>query len=353
MSYLDKYRGLLAGVLLGDALGAPHEFRSQTDVYTGKIQYRAKIHFGHGPVKHLALGQITDDGEMSLIIARHLLFDNGYNQRDVVLDYIDWAQKAPFMGLNTQYLFKNITAKDSDRRIATYQKRYNARKEVTRYNKKEKRGFGWEQEEWSQSNGSLMRIAPLALLNDLKAVDSDTIITNPHPINREVNKLYVTMLVKCLTTDDSPTTIFNEVIQHAVEPEVIAVLNQVVQDYGYVVQHGKWVLSRDVTKCKGWVLHSFYVALLAFLAYQRMDHGLNWIIMLGGDTDTNAAIGGALIGAHLGYNKMNEEPITRDNLQLVLTAGTTSGDFPRVAAYTPYRFMDMTEDLVAKYHPES
>ena len=63
---------------------------------------------------------------------------------------------------------------------------------------------------------------------------------------------------------------------------------------------------RDITKNKGYVVHSFYCAMWALkkigevsdITYSKL---IDQIIRWGGDTDTNAAIAGAIIGAFHGY----------------------------------------------------
>lgn len=363
---LDKLRGFLIGVFLGDALGAPHEFRYQTDVYDGTLKYKSKMLLRSG-TKYMAVGQVTDDSEMTITLLRRMLEDGGdveqdkgvkYIRDNVILEYIEWSNSKPGgMGINTRYLLAGITAKDRNRRLNTYNNRYNSKKVVTRYKKEEKRGFGWPESDWSQSNGCLMRCSPLVLLDDLSAVDIDCGITNPHQVNKVINKLYIVMLKNAIM-NIAPVESFNIVINMvsnkdmmsvfgSIPTSVIEVLSQISLDYQKYTKTGdiSMCLSRDVKVCKGWALHSFYVAVMAFLIFDTLEEGLNWVISLSGDTDTNAAIAGALIGGRLGYDKIKEESTTANNIEILLNCDTEKGDFPRDKKYMVNDFMELTLNI--------
>lgn len=62
---------------------------------------------------------------------------------------------------------------------------------------------------------------------------------------------------------------------------------------------------------------AFYIAIKAFLDFDTFQDSMDWIIgnHKGSDTDTNAAISGALIGARLGYEKLSRESRTKVNIE--------------------------------------
>lgn len=356
---LDKIRGFLIGVFLGDALGAPHEFRKQKDVYTGKLQYPAKMHNRQG-VKHFVIGQVTDDSEMTLIILRGILRDSGYNMDNLTLDYIEWANSKPGgIGINTAYLFKGITAKDPQRRLNTYKNRYSAKKEIMHYNKLDKRGFGWDMNNWTQSNGSLMRCSPLVLLKDSDIIIKDCQITNPHPVNIQINQLYLKLLNNAIL-NVKPIENFNQIIIYvnqefsSYQQSILQVLSEISNDYLKYLETGQLNLSRNVQINKGWVLHSFYVAIMAYILFgpykdlnkpEGFRLGLDWIISLKGDTDTNAAIGGALLGSYYGWDLITKDNLTKENIDILLAADPNLGDYPRDKKYKVNDFMEFTTGL--------
>jgi len=92
MPSLDKIRGMLIGVILGDALGVPHEFRYQRNVpYTGKLEHKPHLFFRYQRTLNLAVGQYSDDGEMTLTLARSLVANKGYDVDNTLQRYIMWA----------------------------------------------------------------------------------------------------------------------------------------------------------------------------------------------------------------------------------------------------------------------
>lgn len=73
---LDKLRGGILGLALGDCLGAPFEFRYSLSLnfYNGRLQYPTKLKSRYGPIQHTVVGQVTDDTTMSIA----LLYCNCY-----------------------------------------------------------------------------------------------------------------------------------------------------------------------------------------------------------------------------------------------------------------------------------
>jgi len=173
----DKIKGMLFGVALGDALGAPHEFRHSKAVYTGRLEHPTKILRRCKGYIMGTVGQVTDDTEMTLALARALLENNGKWVRDTILqNYISWANSGTAnMGKHTRTLLKGI---------------------------KTQRGFDsrWQkatqlpQKKWTQANGCLMRASPLAILANADAVILDCRLTHPHPVCVESVKIYVHVL---------------------------------------------------------------------------------------------------------------------------------------------------------------
>ncbi len=106
---VNRVRSMLMGVFLGDALGVPHEFHYNSSlVYTGKLQYKTRFISQYTGTRYLAVGQISDDGEMTLALARSLIANNGYVKEEVIKSYLRWANSGRgFMGVNTRNLFKH------------------------------------------------------------------------------------------------------------------------------------------------------------------------------------------------------------------------------------------------------
>lgn len=308
---LDKVRGMFMCLFLGDALGAPHEFRCNANqVYTGKLELTAYRTSKFQGKKELA-GQITDDSELSLTLLRTIIKDQGYIKDNVINAYITWCNSDGLwaIGKNTRALFKGIKT------LKGYQNRMNK----------------LLSEEISQSNGSLMRVSPLALLKDDCFID-DCNITNPNKVNRDCNLIYVKSLRLALQGCSSEY-IFKNAKDIAETEEVKNVLRQVENKE-----------FRDMTFNKGHVLHAIYCTFY-LISYNDFSKAMSWIMKdnKGCDTDTNAAISGAMLGAILGFEKIKSESITNINIEILLNSDTKNGPTKRADYYQPFDFYEFTQ----------
>lgn len=313
---LDKIRGMFMGVFLGDALGAPHEFRANAKTpYTGFLEQRAfTISRFHGK-KELVPGQVTDDSEMTLALLRTLIKDHGYNKENVILSYLKWANSGGWMmGRNTRELFRGVTT-------------------LKGYNNRINKVLALNPNERSQSNGALMRCSPLALLWDNMSVIEDVKITNPNAVCMDCNLIYVTALRLALLGFDGPN-IFNQIKSIAQTNEVKSVLFQVEQRE-----------IRNIVQNKGWCLHALWCAMVAITSFDNYANAMEWVISSqpGSDTDTNASISGALIGAILGFNAMQDESKTSKNINILLQVDATTSPTSRPLEYNPKDFYTLTE----------
>lgn len=313
MFTLDKIRGMFIGAFLGDALGAPHEFRPHNKVYTGILEHETVMHTQFQGAKNLAVGQVTDDSEMTLTLLRTLIADGGYNKDNIIMAYLRWANSGGWMmGKNTRALLKGVKT------LKGYQGRMN--KLVASGTR-------------PQSNGAMMRCSPLALLWDNTPVVEDCKITNPDPVAIDCNLVYISALRFALQGVDGPT-IFERVRGLAQTDEVRGVLQQVERREG-----------RNITENKGLCLHGLWCALMAVTSFTNYADAMHWVISSQpkSDTDTNACIAGALVGAMLGFTVLQTEPHTSRNIEKLLTADIVNGPTPRPAEYTPHDFYSLTE----------
>jgi ADP-ribosylglycohydrolase len=281
--------------------------------------------------RYLVAGQVTDDTEMTLALLNSMVQQRRYDRDSVVLAYLKWANSGNVaMGTNTRDLMKGVTT------LRGYNSRYT--KSLNGTSK-----FMQNSEHYTtlmdvQSNGTLMRCSPLALLPEAERVNAiihDVDITNPNPVNRECSTIYLFALSQLLRIgeeQDSLTTLVETYERCVARATQLPILNVFLE-----INSGS---PRDVTQSKGWVVHAFYAAMHSLRliidgVVSSYSEAINMIVMLGGDTDTNAAIAGALIGAYYGYTKMYCEETTNYNLCVLMGADTSQGDFPRPELYSP------------------
>ena len=119
---------------------------------------------------------------------------------------------------------------------------------------------------------------------------------------------------------------------------------------------------RNVTINRGHLVHAFYAAFWGLFNFSDYKSAINAIICLGpspdspakiavpgkwkknevivSDTDTNAAIAGALLGAYYGYSNMLNDPINQENIDVLLSCNPNEADIKR-----PVRYVLNTENL--------
>jgi len=326
VDHLDRVRGMLTGVALGDALGGPHEFRYQVklDRYSGCVEFPLQYSPRYQGKKTGNVGQITDDTEMTITLADTLSHVDGYNRDRAVTNYMAWANSnTAFLGQNTRALFVGI-------------------KTLKGFNQRHRTLHNVPLSEWTQSNGCLMRCSPLAALPENEwaaAAASDCSITNPSPVCVDGVLAYIAA-TRALLAGASAEVATAAALAYATTPTVVTAITE-----------GRDGTARDVSDLatKGWIAHALYCAFAALNdnRSQTFQDRIDVVIRRGGDTDTNGAIAGALLGAQLGVNAMLNEDRTARNAEIVLTVNPHAGELPRPAHYAANRIPVVAHNLAA------
>jgi len=376
---LDRIAGMIIGAATGDALGAPSEFKYNRNImpYTGWIIYAPRLLIRMQGYHTAVVGQPTDDTEMSLTLLRSLIDNNGYQPKLIVKDYLNWAYHKPFtyldssgnihskntrpfgMGINTKSLFGQI--KTVNGYVKRYRKKFNQDPllELEQSSQYNRLNLQSTEVRSNQGNGSLMRLYPLALLPDgirEQATIIDCQLTNPSIVNLDCS-LYAVRVLRTLLLGESATNALHKAGQHIYHSyEIIETVQQALRKE-----------KRDISS-GGWVLHALYIAIRSLIEFDRYDLAMDWIIKLGGDTDTNAAIAGAWLGASIGYQNLlsegetyyiNSEGIIQDdyspsyttttrnayNFNRVLNVTTLDGDYPRPKQYRLQDFHELIQKI--------
>jgi len=149
LDQVERYRGSLMGLAIGDALGttleflAPGAFKKLTDI------------IGGGPFC-LEPGQWTDDTSLALCLAESLIECKGFDPVDQLKRYLRWYEQGHL----------SSTGKCFDIGSTTYRALMEFKKTGEPYrNSNNPRGAG---------NGSIMRLAPVPLFfsrNPLEAIE--------------------------------------------------------------------------------------------------------------------------------------------------------------------------------------
>jgi ADP-ribosylglycohydrolase len=257
-----RLAGCLVGALVGDALGSQVEFASPAALvwrYPGGLRT-----IGPSAVWGTSAGQPTDDGELTLALCRALLAGGRFYAPDLALRaYLAWLESGPFdIGITIGRALRTF---DPDRS--------------------------------SQANGALMRQAPLPVWavavgagpDELaRAVRQDTALTHPHPVCQAASVAHALGL-RALLAGDPPAAAHRVALAWA----------QSVRPVARALAAAAPALGAAPD---GWVLVALQRAWHAVLQARDVESGLVSVVMQGGDTDTNACIAGALLGARFGLD---------------------------------------------------
>ena len=89
MTRKDRARGMLVGLAVGDALGAPVEFLPESSSFHILEMGDLVAHFHEN--MRLPKGVWTDDTEMALCLADSLLACGGYDSYDIMMKFAAWC----------------------------------------------------------------------------------------------------------------------------------------------------------------------------------------------------------------------------------------------------------------------
>ncbi|HJL41094.1 MAG TPA: inositol monophosphatase family protein [Myxococcales bacterium LLY-WYZ-16_1] len=321
---LHRAQGLWLGQLIGDALGAQVEFRSAAQIAATFPQGVRELQDG-GHWNTLA-GQPTDDSELALALARSLVEWEAFDREAVARAYAAWFDSDPFDmgGTIAAALGPASRAKAEDHPVA------DAAVSAARSQ--------------SQANGALMRISPLALVyhRDVdvlcKFACDDAGLTHPHPVCVAANVAFVAALAVALNGADTPEDMIREATNRVRgfpgAETVVARLDAAREGEVPVLDEGS----------QGWVVHAIQNAFYTLLHAESGEEGLVTTVGRGGDTDTNGAITGALLGAFYGA-----EAWPSRWRRAVLTCRPAPGRAarPRPRLYWPVDALHLAERLLA------
>ncbi|MBY5918035.1 ADP-ribosylglycohydrolase family protein [Rhizobium leguminosarum] len=252
--------GCILGQLAGDALGSLVEFQTPQEIRQKYPRGVREIHDG-GAWNTIA-GQPTDDSEMALALARSIVAEGAYIQDAARRAYEDWLASKPF---------------DIGRTVYS--------------------GIRYEPDHQSQANGALMRVSPLGIFGSQFPTErvgfwaeQDAIITHPNLVCRQINNLFARALSYAIAEGPTPRDVYQTIRKWSDELGV----HDSIRD---AIAAAEKEPPKDFVNQQGWVLIAFQNAFFQLLHSNSLEDGVVSTVSNGGDTDTNAAIAGALLGA--------------------------------------------------------
>ena len=302
---LSRAQGCLLGQVAGDSLGSLVEFASAEEVQHLHPDGPRRLADG-GPWNTLA-GQPTDDSEMAIGLARAILSADCFRPEAALTAYRTWLRSGPFdVGGTVRAALSGAPRPDS------------------------------------QANGSLMRVSPLAVAAHSLAAEeavalarADSVLTHSHPVCGDSVAAFVVAIGHALRHADGPAA-YEAARAWAKE----AGAQPAVRDVLEAARERPPVCDGA---SQGWVLIALQNAFFELLHAPSLEEGVVATVRRGGDTDTNAAIAGALLGAVHGRDAV---PPQWRSMVLSCRPHPLRAPQPRPMAYWPIDLLEQAECLL-------
>lgn len=256
----NKYKGMLYGLVLGDMLGVPYEFTSRFIMKENPC-----TDFTIGGYHDQPIYSWSDDTSLNLALIDSLLNNNlEINENDILSKYKDWFHKEKYtshgvvfdIGCGTRTAISNNLIDQSE----------------------------------FKGNGGIIRSIGVLPLNNGRAIENVSRVCNILNNNstcREINENLVTLVyvflnnAKCI--DD-------------------------IKDYIRLTSY-KYILDMKESdvKSSGYIVDTFVSSIWCLLNTTSFKDAIMTAVNLGDDTDSVAALTGALAGYYYGFEGIPNE----------------------------------------------
>jgi len=260
---VSRARAAFIGMALGDALGAPAEFMTRGEIRDKYLVLKEMV--GGGWLR-LKPGQVTDDTEMSLCIARAIAKAGGWSFIGIADNLAAWLKSKPIDVGDTcrrgirNYLLHGVLETPPN--------------------------------EWDGGNGAAMRMLPVALftLGDTPFLERCALqqahLTHNHALS-DAACVTLGKLVHLALTGLSLRRMRREADQLVAE----------FHSFGFAPYKGM---------ATGYVVDTMQTVLHCFFRSRSFEGCVIDTVNQGGDADTTGAIAGALAGAYYGESGIPE-----------------------------------------------
>lgn len=254
---VSRARGAFIGLAVGDALGAPVEFMTRGEI---KDKYGVLKEMAGGGWLRLKPGQVTDDTEMSLCLARAISAAKGWDLKGAADNLAAWLKSKP------------IDVGDTCRRGIRNYMLHGTMKTPPN--------------EWDGGNGAVMRTLPVVLytVGDSALLETCTLdqahLTHNHPLS-DAASIYLGRLLHLALTGRS---------MQQLRREAETLIGQ-YPNFGFDPYKGL---------ASGYVVDTMQTVFHCFFRSRSFEGCVVETVNQGGDADTTGAIAGALAGAYYG-----------------------------------------------------
>ncbi|WP_271814559.1 ADP-ribosylglycohydrolase family protein [Clostridium beijerinckii] len=280
--YDSKMFGGLFGFCVGDALGVPVEFSTRDERKRDPIKEMRAYGTYHQP-----FGTWSDDTSLTLCLVESI--NNDYSVQRVAENFIKYYRCGYLTPYGEVFDIGNSTRDAIDRMIHGI-------------NPVECGG----KTEQDNSNGSLMRVLPLAYyvkgmlpIKRIEIVEEVSSLTHSHKRSKFACIFYIELVINLLNgnkKDDAYKKTIEFVKKYCIES-----YSQEIDNYRRILDGTIATCDEEQINSSGYVIDTLEAALWSFLKTDSYNEAVLKVLNLGGDTDTIAAIVGGVAGTYYGF----------------------------------------------------
>lgn len=291
-THVDEFlTGALWGALAGDALGVPVEFRSRAELRNNPV-----VHMRAFGTHRQPAGTWSDDSSLLLCTVDSLASLDGFDSADIAERFVQWNRKGYWTPHGNVF----------DIGVATSEA-------ISRL----ERGVAPENaggtDEYSNGNGSLMRILPIALWfrnstaeELISYAERASALTHGHPRSRMACALYC-LFVRALLEGAAPAEAWPRVMEYFLKHYAHSPFAGERQHFHLLESRTLAELAEHHIESSGYVIHTLTASVWCLLTSGSFEEAVLKAVNLGGDTDTTGCVTGGLAGAHFGLASIPAE----------------------------------------------
>ncbi|QNE39694.1 ADP-ribosylglycohydrolase family protein [Hymenobacter sp. NBH84] len=279
----SQVRAALLGLAVGDALGVPVEFESRARRRLDPVVTMRAYGTHHQPA-----GTWSDDASLTFCLAEAIA--DGFTVQKVAQNSVNWYYEN-FWTPHGRVFDIGITTREALQRLRT-------NKDML---------FAGGTDEYSNGNGVLMRILPLAfyqpetlLQNRFQLISEVSAITHGHVRSAVACLLYLEMAAH-LRAGSTPAAAYLGLCKEApAQLQALHIPAQEIQRFQNILSGRLPNLPIQDINSGGYVLHTLEAALWCLLRHETYAETVLAAVNLGDDTDTTGAVVGGLAGLYYG-----------------------------------------------------
>jgi ADP-ribosyl-[dinitrogen reductase] hydrolase len=279
------------GLSIGDALGVPVEFMSRERIAQNPVTTMRGFGTHRQPI-----GTWSDDSSLAFCLAESLC--KGYDLNDIAKQFVGWYQKN----------YWTPHGKVFDIGIATAQAIQNVIHGVSPL-------LSGGNDEYSNGNGSLMRIMPIVFYIDNQPIAKRfEIVANVSSITHR----HIRSILACFIYTEYALNLIHGLDKIAAYKAMQITVNDFIKNkkifkieeinyFHRVLNNDIATYSEDTIQSSGYVVHTLEASLWCFLNTDSFEKSVLKAVNLGSDTDTTGCVTGGLAGLHYGLEAIPKD----------------------------------------------